>query len=401
MVKRPKLANTGNEPEDNPEGNPMNEAIGGFAPGAAEQIAADMDGEAEADPGEADAEQDIKDQEAAGVAPMPTRPTAHAQAQTNGSNQPRAVSPKSQYNALKSKVQKLGELHGGGKTSMIALAEVVTEAAQDGAITVEQVPDIYDRFKAGVTKASTYEDAGEVSDEAAMGMAPAKSIEQQLSKLRQFVILGGKYESDALDLVRKARNMHIELLRAANGDAEVKKGIKPGSTYSVLVDVARAQLSKQKAAVEAGKKSGVKHTGLAPLLSDAELRGLMTQEVKEPVDKTGEDYLLDTLIKAKATAKGSATRNAITCDELNNAIDWLRHALAKIAPDMLNQHDAEEQAAVQAKADAAEAKRVAEEEKARKAAEPKAPRPSKAEKQERFAAAVSVMDQAAGRTPAA
>jgi hypothetical protein len=220
-----------------------------------------------------------------------------------------------------------------------------------------------------------------------MGMAPAKSIEQQLSKLRQFVILGGKYESDALDLVRKARNMHIELLRAANGDAEVKKGIKPGSTYSVLVDVARAQLKKQKDAVEAGKKSGVKHTGLAPVLSDNELRALMTQEVKDPVDKTGEDYLLDTLIKARATFKGSDKRNAITVEELQYAIDYLRLAMGKVAPDMLAAYDAEEAAALQAKADAAESKRVADEIKAAKAAEPKPPKETKAERQAKLATA--------------
>jgi hypothetical protein len=295
------------------------------------------------------------------------------------------VSPKAQYNALKKKVLELGAKYGGGKTSMIKLAEEVTEAAQDGAITVEQVPEIYEQFKTGVTKASNYEDAGEVSDEAAIGMAPAKSIEQQLSKLRQFVILGGKYESDALDVIRKARNMHIEMLRSANGDAEVKKGIKPGSTYSVLVDVARAQLKKQKDAVEAGKKSGVKHTGLAPVLTDAELRALMTQEVKDPVDKTGEDYLLDTLIKARATFKGSDKRNAITCQELTNAIEWLRAAMGVVAPDMLAAYDAEEAKALQAKADAAEAKRVADEIKAAKAAEPKAPKESKAERQAKLA----------------
>jgi hypothetical protein len=381
MVKRNRLVNTGNEPEVNPEGN---EEVGGFAPGVVEHIAGETTGEVEPDTGEGENEADLRDQEAAGIAPLPTRPTAHAQAQAQ-TNAQRSVSPKSQYNALKTKVQKLGELHGGGKTSMIALAEVVTEAAQDGAITVEQVPEIYDRFKAGVTKASTYEDAGEVPDDAAMGQAPAKSIEQQLSKLRQFVILGGKYESDALDLIRKARNMHIELLRAANGDAEVKKGIKPGSTYSVLVDVARGQLKKQKEAVEAGKKSGVKHTGLAPLMSDDELRGLMTQEVNEPVDKSGEDYLLDTLVKAKATQKGSTTRNAITSEELANAIEWLRAAMAVADPDALAKYDADEAAAAQAKVDAATAKAEAERVKAEKAAMPKE---TKAERQAKLATTV-------------
>lgn len=379
MVKRNKLVNTGELSSDADPGiDPADAVDASFTPGET-----NPEGNTEGAT-DTDTDADVADQEAAGViVDKPTRPAAAPAAPANnGSNNPRTVSPKAQYNALKGKVQKLGELHGGGKTSMIALAEVVTEAAQDGALTVEQVPEIYDRFKAGATKASTYEDAGEVSDEAALGAAPAKSIEQQLSKLRQFVILGGKYESDALDLVRKARNMHIELLRAANGDAEVKKGIKPGSTYSVLVDVARAQLKKQKDAVEAGKKSGVKHTGLAPLLSDNELRSIMTQEVKDPVDKTGEDKLLDTLILAKATAKGSDKRNAITCEELDNAISWLRAALGKVAPDLLAQHESDIAQAEQARVDAAAAKAEAERLKAEKAAQPKE---TKAERQAKLA----------------
>jgi hypothetical protein len=370
MVKRPKLDNVG-------ETDPENEVETSFVPGEGE---ANPEGNSP-EVGEADVSQDVADQEAAGVADKPTRPAATPAA--NGGNNPRTVSPKTQYNNLKNKVLGLGKLHGGGKTSMIALAEAVVEAAQDGAITPEQTSEVYDKFKEGVTKASSYEDAGEVSDEAAMGAAPAKSLEQQLSKLRQFVYLGNKYESDALDLVRKARNMHIELLRVANGSADAKKGVKPGSTYAILVDVARAQLKKQKDAVEAGKKTGVKHTGLAPVLTDDELRGLMTQEVKEPVDKTGEDYLLDTLIKAKATYKGSDKRNAITSEELANAIEWLRQALAKAAPDLLSQHDAEELQAQQAKAQAAADRAEAERVKAEKAAQPK---PTKAERQAALAA---------------
>ena len=363
MVKRPKLDNVGDETD------PADEIETSFVPG-------------EANP-EGNADADVADQEAAGVADKPTRPASSAS--NGGSNNPRTVSPKTQFNNLKSKVLGLGKLHGGGKTSMIALAEAVVEAAQDGAITPEQTSEVYDKFKEGVTKASSYEDAGEVPDEAAMGAAPAKSLEQQLSKLRQFVYLGNKYESDALDLVRKARNMHIELLRVANGSADAKKGVKPGSTYAILVDVARAQLKRQKDAVEAGKKPGAaKHVGLAPILSDDDLRALMTQEVKETVDKTGEDYLLDTLVKAKATFKGSDKRNAITSEELANAIEWLRQALAKAAPELLGQHDAEElqaqQAKEQAKADAAERERI----KAEKAAQPKQ---SKAERQAAMGAA--------------
>jgi hypothetical protein len=368
MVKRPKLENTGDEID------PANELDSSFVPGENDVVTHEGNEDA------TDTEQDLADQEAAGVATTPTKPTAHAAANAgNGSNNPRTMSPNAQFNRLKTEAQKLGALHGGGKTSMIALAEIVVEAAQDGAIEPEKTSEVYDRFKAGVSKASNYEDAGEVPDEAAMGAAPAKSIEQQLSKLRQFVKLGNKYESDALDLIRKARNMHIELLRNAAATPEVKKGIKPGSTYSVLVDVARAQLKKQSDAIEAGKRPGAtKHTGLAPILTSDELRDLMTQPVREPVDKTGEDKLLDTLILAKATYKGSEKRNAITSDELVNAIEWLRAALAKAAPDLLSQHDAEELQAAEAKAQVAADKAEAERVKAEKAAQPK---PSKAERQ--------------------
>ena len=385
MVKRPKIDNVGEETD------PANEVETSFVPGEGEANPAGN--EVEADPSEADTEQDKADQEAAGVADKPTRPAATPA--TNGSNNPRTVSPTAQFNKLKSDAQKLGLVYGGGKTSMIALAEIVTEAAQDRAITPEQTKDVYDRFKAGVSKASSYEDAGEVPDDAAMGSAPAKSIEQQLSKLRQFVILGNTYQFDALDLVRKARNMHIEMLRAANGDANVKKGIKPGSTYSIMVDVARAQLGKHKKAVEAAKAAGQKMAGNAPTLTDDELRDCMTQAVNEPVDKTGEDYLLDTLIKAKATFKGSDKRNAITSDELSNAIEWLRAALGKAAPELLSKHDAEELAAVEAKRAAAEAKAEAERVKAEKAAQPKL---SKAERQAALSPDVAAFKQATAPT---
>jgi hypothetical protein len=100
------------------------------------------------------------------------------------------------------------------------------------------------------------------------------------------------------------------------------------------------------------------------------------------VDKTGEDKLLDTLILARATFKGSDKRNAITCEELSNAIQWLRAAMGKVAPDMLAAYDADEAAAYQAREDAKRAKQEAEEEKARKAAEPKE---SKADRQAKLA----------------
>ena len=239
MVRRNKLVNTG-DPENEAEASfvPGDEVTqsgnepsqeGGFAPGALDVISGEVDAP--------DAPAEV-----APAAP-PTRPTAHAQA-SNGNggvdhqdNKQQMVSPRMQLNALKRTVMGLGAQHGAGKTSMIALAEAVTEAAQDN-IRRLIVAEIYDKFREGVTAKSSYEDAGVVPDEAAMdrigNVDQDKSREQQLSKLRQFIHLGNKYDSDALDLIRKARNMHIDLLRQALGSAEAKKGVKPGSTYSIL-----------------------------------------------------------------------------------------------------------------------------------------------------------------------
>jgi hypothetical protein len=366
MAKRTRLENVGEVNEI----DPADELASSFTPGD------------NPEGNDGDSEQDVADQEAAGIVPdKPTRPAAHA-SNGMGDNKRENVSPKMQLNALKRTIMALGAQHGAGKTSMIALAETVTEAAQDGIITEALVGDIYDKFREGVSAKSTYETAGEVPDEAALDRIPAttgdKSREQQLSKLRQFIHLGNKYDSDALDLICTARNMHIDLLRQANGSDEARRGIKPGSTYNILVDVARAQLKKQREAVEAGKKSGNKHVGLAPVLTRDELSALMTQPIIDKAPMTGEEKLLAAYITAKAAEKGGKERNPVPSDELSNAIQWLRAALAATAPDLLKEHEAK---LAQAEADKAQAEQAKAERKAeaeRKAAEPKL---TKAERQ--------------------
>ena len=377
MVKRAKLMNTGDETETNPENEIDNEF--------------NQDNPEGNETTTQDSEQDAADREAAGIPDKPTRSTGHPASATNGSNAPKDASPRMQLNALKRTVMGLGAQHGAGKTSMIALAETVTEAAQDNILTPDLVGDIYDKFREGVTAKSSYEDAGVVPDEAAMdriGNADQdKSREQQLSKLRQFIHLGNKYDSDALDLIRKARNMHIDLLRQALGSADAKKGVKPGSTYSILVDVARAQLKKQKDAIEAGKKPGAtKHTGLAPLLTDDELSALMTQPVKDTQPMTGEEKLLAAYLTALAAEKGGTNRNPVPSDELSNAIQWLRQALAVTAPDLLQEHEDSIAQSEKDKADKEAAKVERERLAAEKAAQPKPPKESKADRQARLAA---------------
>jgi hypothetical protein len=387
MVKRTKLTNVGDENEVNPDAAIETDFNQDTNPEGNDEVTQET-------------EQDIADREAAGIPDKPTRPAAHAHTANgqSGDNKPKDASPRMQLNALKRVVMGLGAQHGAGKTSMIALAEAVTEAAQDNVITPDNVAEIYDKFREGVTAKSSYEDAGVVPDEAAMdrigNVDQDKSRDQQLSKLRQFIYLGNKYESDALDLIRTARNMHIDLLRQALTSAEAKRGIKPGSTYSILVDVARAQLKKQKEAVEAGRKSGTKHTGLAPVLTDAELSALMSQEVKETAPMTGEEKLLAAYLTALAAEKGGKDRNPVPSDELANAISWLRAALAATAPDLLKEHEDGIAQAEADKAAAEQAKAEREAEKARKAAEPKPPKLSKAERQAALNPDVAAFQQA-------
>ena len=292
-----------------------------------------------------------------------------------GDNKVGAVSTKAQMNALKRAIMVLGAKKGEGDVSMINLAETVTEAAQDGIITVSDTEELYDKFREGRAAKAVYEDSGEIPEDAA-GIVPKaeKSRDQQLSKLRQFIHLGNKFDTDALDLIRRGRNMHLDLLRQAAGADDGKSGVKPGSTYTILVDVARQQLKKQK------EHKAAKLNGLAAILSDAELRELMTQEVKETSPKTGEEKLLDAYVTAKAAYKGGKDRNPVPTTELENAIGWLHAALSKTAPDLLKQYeddlskaeadkavaaaekvkrDAEKQAAAEAKAAAAEAAKAA------------------------------------------
>ena len=365
-MARVPLQNTGDVDTEIESSFVAGEEVGGFAPGVAEQITQ----------GSNDTEQDIADQHAAGV--------GAAAPKANGSNNPpAAMSVNKLYAALKTRVLKLGAQHGAGKTSMIGLAEEVTEAAAGGFITIEQVEDIYDKFREGVIAKSEYSDAGIVPDEATLERLPNedpdKSRAQQLSKLRSFVKLGSHdgYRDDAVDLMRRARNTHIELLR--QGD---RKTLKQGSTYTIMVSIATAQLKAQDEAVKAAKAAGQKTQGVfAPVLTDADLARLMSVEAKEDRILTGADKILNAIKEASAARDGGKDRNPVPSDALDNAINWLKQALASEDPAMLDDYHKALDDAEQKRIDAETRREEAAAEKARKALEPKAPKPTKAERQ--------------------
>lgn len=377
MVRRAKIANVGEEAEADPaaaveQAFEPNDGEGGFGPGAEEAATADTQGEPEVtqesnEPGTegenggengGDSAQDQADQEAAGV---------------NATQKDDEAARKRGYRALLKDVGVTGADYGAGKTSMIRLAEVVTEGAMHDIISPEHADEIYDKFRAAADAKGTIEDAGLVPDEATMERAPAndkgddKSRAQQLSKLRAFIKLGNKFTDDASDIVRRARNIHLGLLQ---GD---RKTLKPGSTYTWLCNTATAQLKHATT------------TKTTHVFSDDEITALMTQEVEEPKTKEGADKLLDAIIAAKAAQNGSADRAPVPSDELAAAIDYLQQALAAVDPNKLKEYE-DRLADAEAKKAEAEAKRAeAAAAKAAKAAQPKPAPATKAERQAKLA----------------
>ena len=119
--------------------------------------------------------------------------------------------------ALLKDVGLIGAAYGAGKTSLISLAERVTEAAMSGSINPKDAEDIYNRFKEKADAKATLDDLTTPVPDAATADKPSqvddvKSKKQQLSKFRSFIKLGNEYEDDGLDIVRRARNIHLRML---------------------------------------------------------------------------------------------------------------------------------------------------------------------------------------------
>jgi hypothetical protein len=187
----------------------------------------------------------------------------------------------------------------------------VTEAAMSGSINPKDAEDIYNRFKEKADAKATLDDLTTPVPDAATADKPAalddvKSKKQQLSKLRSFIKLGNEYEDDGLDIVRRARNIHLRMLE---GD---RKAVMQGSTYTILVSVASHQ-------VKDGK--GVPMT-------DDEIEDFLGVDARETTPPDGMKKLEDALNSAKAARKGSTTRAPIDSEHLDRAIQALREAIA-------------------------------------------------------------------------
>lgn len=261
---------------------------------------------------------------------------------------------KREHKALMKDVKEYGTLYGGGKTSMINLAERLVEGAQKKAVTADDAQFIYDTFKkAADAKATTPE--GVIEDAAVQDNAPIvdneESYKAQIAKIENFITLGNTFDEEgagAVDLIRRAKSIHFELLK---GNRET---LKKGSTYTILCGVAATHVGKYaKRKVSQGP------------MTDEELRDWLWVAPKPEADPADEwKKVEDALNAAKAAKRGGRGENRrapITSDtlagqHLDNAIHELRECLHHGAPNRLQKIEAEE-AEAQRKADDAEAKK--------------------------------------------
>jgi hypothetical protein len=214
--------------------------------------------------------------------------------------------------ALLKDVGNIGAAYGAGKASMISLAERVTEAAMSGSINPKDAEDIYNRFTEKADAKATLDDLPAPVSEAAISEKPAqvddvKTKKQQLSKLRSFIKLGNEYEEDGLDIVRRARNIHLRML---GGD---RKAVMQGSTYTILVAVATAQV----------------RDGKGVPMTDDEIEDFLGVDVHEKAPADGMKKLEDALNSARAAQRGGKERAPIVSDNLDIAIGALRAAIAE------------------------------------------------------------------------
>jgi molybdenum-dependent DNA-binding transcriptional regulator ModE len=262
--------------------------------------------------------------------------------------------------ALLKEVGKIGEILGASRPAMITLAERVTEAAANKAIGKDDADDIYDKFreranaKATIDSGVVVSDAATVEKPAAMG-DEGKSRAQQVSKLRTFIKLGLKFGDDAADIIRRARDIHLQLI-----DGGERKGVRPGSTYTVLVAVAGEQMKDHRA---------------GQVMDNTAIHEFMSVPVVERAPADGAKKVMDALVAAEAAQRGSETRAPVESVHLDDAINSLRAALTDLNPDMLNEYDSESAEKLQKiaeRADKAAEKAAKKEAKKEAAAQPQA-----------------------------
>ena len=269
----------------------------------------------ESEPTPEEQAQEQEDLEAAGV---------------NVSEAETAKNTRNEQRALYKDVKALGEAHGAGKTSMIGLAERVTQSAMKRAIAPDDAGAIYDKFRDAAEKRGQLDDTGVIPDAAVMENAPIQTSEDsrkaQISKLRNFIELGNKFDETAYDLIRRARNIHLELL------GKDRTTLKKGSTYTILVSVANKN-KERKASLGVMTDEEI-HTHL-----------YVPAPVEQPKDGIAKlEQALQAVQAAKKGSTGDKGREPISNPRLDVIIGELRQAIGEEDPARLEAIEADEQA---------------------------------------------------------
>jgi hypothetical protein len=244
-----------------------------------------------------------------------------------------------QKRALLKKIGDIGEAFGAGKTSMIELAQEVTEAAVNKTVGESDAEDLYKTFRKRADERATT-DAGVVpDDEKEIG-----SLDQQVSKVRGFIKLGNTMD-EAADIVRRAIGVHLAA-KAVNTKAVMK-----GSTYTVLGSIVTEQLRPT--------------YGGAPM-TDEQMHKHIAREVVEHGPPTAADKVRQALDNARAAQKGSSSnknpRQPLVSPNLEDAIEALYRALGDASPAAQAEFDnelADEAAVAQAREDKKNKKKIA------------------------------------------
>jgi hypothetical protein len=277
------------------------------------------------------------DASAPAPAPAPTQAAASQEASQEDDDQRNVNLKEEEKQKRKNRrdffkdVAELGQQNGAAATSTISLAETVTDAAANKTIGLDDAEEIYEKFRAARDNRATLEDGVEVPDEA---MSEAKhgaaasgkqtpeqrSRTTQIGKLKAFIRLGNQMEEDAGEIVRRARNVHLDML------ATQRETTVAGSTYTIMCRVAVEQLRDKRA----GKP-----------MSDADMYAFLTADApRETGPADGIKKLIDALNSATAAKRGGKEREPIDSEDLVQAIEHLRNALHTLAPERAAELDA-------------------------------------------------------------
>lgn len=223
-------------------------------------------------------------------------------------------------------VKRLGKDNGSGKKSMVALAERVVEASNDGIIGTDDAEKIYEMFrKESAAAQGLLAAADQEVSSAAVGA----------SKLRKLIEMGKGMHDDAWPVLEMGRDMHIQAM--ATDD---KKLLKVKSTYEALISICREQLKDE--------RKGIK-------LNEEDLRGVLFNEENDKGDATGLDLAkqaLKTLENAERGKKATSTkpaRDPLSHENLKEAILHLQVLIGEQDPAYFAK---EQEAAAKAQADA-------------------------------------------------